>query len=355
MTDSAPFARTRREARLYLDLIPCECGHLGLEARGEPVRLEDGTPGRRYVGRCVGCQREREHVFRIPEISQDVSTLDEVVYGLGGRTSELLDPAQWLWAAQRYAAAVPPDADRLPEADRAASRAWLMAAVAAVGEVEKFVPEDADGVPPTAFWNAAGRAWYDREPYAFQVDRLADLRMGYERRLRAMRDEAPARMSGARAARVATENRMRQEWAAHHHIDDEDWVEGGASGGNRRSPTAEQRAELTGTLRAAAGQDPETGLPLDDPLAGLAAFRQLIGAIESRWAGDVPQRDLRIAMALSAYQGWLAADGISDDVWRGPLWNDQVWQVPSDAVPPAGGIWAMVRAARAAVAGVDSY
>ncbi|GAA2867312.1 hypothetical protein Acy02nite_10310 [Actinoplanes cyaneus] len=344
-------ARTRREAQLYLDLVSCECGGLGLRAWGEAVRFEDGTAGWRYAGRCEACGRDREFVFRGPAIAQDASGRDRVVYGLGERASELLDPAQWLWAAERYAAAVPAEIDSLPEKDRVTARGWLMAAVAAIGEVEKF--RGRDGIPPEAFWTGPGRAWYEREPYAFQTGRLAELRRGYERRLRAMRGEAPARMSGARAARVAGENRIRRAWAERYGIDDEEWVEGGATGADRRSPTAEQRAELTRALREAAGQDVVTGLSLADPLAGLAAFRQLIGEVESRWANDIAGRDLRIALARAACHTWLVAAGISDDGWRDELWNDRVWQVPRDAAPAAATVWEMVRAARAAVAGVD--
>ncbi|WIM97991.1 hypothetical protein ACTOB_001559 [Actinoplanes oblitus] len=348
---SRRLARTRLEAQLYLDLTPCECGHLGLESRAEPVRFEDGTPGCRYTGTCAACGRARADVFRVPEISQDVSSPDEVVYGLGGRTSELLDPAQWLWAAQRYAAAVPSTSDSAPEAERATARTWLMAAVAAVGETEKFLPEDADSVPATAFWTEGGRAFYQRDPQAFHEHRLADLRMGYERRLRAMRDEAPPRMSRARAAHVMTANRIQEEWAQRHGIDDEEWVEGGASGAQRRSPTPQQRAELTRLLRAAAGQDERTGLSLDDPVAGLAAFRQLIAEVEIGWAADVPERDRRRGAALSAYRAWLARGGWSDEAWRELLENDRVWQVPWEALPPAAEVWEMVRAARAAAAG----
>ncbi|MFI1988195.1 hypothetical protein [Actinoplanes sp. NPDC020271] len=345
-------ARTGREAQLYLDLVSCECGGLGLTARSEAVRFEDGTAGRRYAARCEACGRERELVFRVPAIAQDGPGRDRVVYGLGERASELLDPAQWLWVAERYAAAVPPEIDLLSDKDRITARGWLMAAVAAIGEVEKF--QGRDGIPPEAFWTGPGRAWYEREPYAFQTGRLTDLRRGYERRLRALRDEKPARMSRARIARVAGENRIRRAWAERYNIDDEEWVEGGATGVNRRSPTGEQKAELTRALREAAGQDVVTGLSLADPLAGLAAFRQLIGEVESRWAHDIAGRDLRIALARAACHGWLVAAGMSDDGWRDQLWNDQVWQAPRAAVPEAATVWEMVRTARAAVAGVDS-
>ncbi|BCJ45186.1 hypothetical protein GCM10010168_69870 [Actinoplanes ianthinogenes] len=344
-----PLARTRLEAQLYLEVTPCECGHLGLDARAEPVRFEDGTPGWRYAGVCAACGRDRVYVFRAPAVSQEVSTPDEVVYGLGG-TSELLDPAQWLWVAQRYAAAVPSNSDSVPEAERATVRSWLMAAVAAVGEIEKFVPDDGDSVPASAFRTRGGQAWYQRDPHAFRADSLDDLRMGYERRLRAMRAGAPPRMSRERAARVTSANRIQEQWVERHGIDDEEWVEGGASGPRRRSPSPAQRAELTRLLREAAGLDERTGLSLDDPVAGLAAFRQLIGEVESRWAGDVPQRDRRLGVALSAYRAWLAAAGLSDEAWRDLLLSDRVWEVPRVALPAADGVWEMVRAARAAVA-----
>ncbi|GIF04476.1 hypothetical protein [Actinoplanes siamensis] len=333
-----PLARTRQEAHLHIDLTPCECGDRRLVTAGEAVTLPDGTPGRRYAGRCPGCGRDRLFVFRVPEVPEDSAGAREIVYGRGTRPSELLDPGQWLWAAEQYADAVPANPGHLAGEPRATARTWLMAAVAALREAVKFIPDGADRVPAEAFRSAPGRDRYVREPAAFTRQRLVDLRLGVERRLRALRD-APAAPDPDAVRRQAAESRAVEAWARRHGL------ERAALGAG----TAEQNREIERELRALNGQDPETGLGRAGPRGGFAAFRQLISGLEAELAGDVPQRDLRIGLALAAYQAWLERHRIDDTAWRDRLWTGSVvWDLTDADLPPAGAVWEMVAAARAA-------
>ncbi|GAA4599544.1 hypothetical protein BJY16_003114 [Actinoplanes octamycinicus] len=347
-----PLARTRQEAHLFIDLTPCECGDRRLATAGEAITLPDGAPGRRYAGRCPGCGRDRLFVFRVPERAEDADDPAEIVYGRGDRTSELLDPGQWLWVAEQYADAVPGNPGYLTGEPRATARTWLTAAVAALREAEKFLPAGAERVPEQALRTAASRERYAREPHAFDRERLAALRSRFERRRGTLLDppapDEPARApdepaatttSPERIRRIVAENRAVEQWAQRHDLD--------AATPGAGSP--EQNREIERELRTMRGDDPETGLPLETPIGALAAFRQLIGDLEAEFAGRVAERDLRIGLALAAYQAWLARLRQDDDEWREQLWADEIWDVPQDVLPPAGSAWEMVRAARSAI------
>jgi hypothetical protein len=169
---TVPLARTSQEAHLCIDLTPCSCGETRFPRSGVLIDLPGGEPARRYSGECPGCGAEREFLFRLPAVPEDVTSDDEIVYGLGTRPSELIDPGQWLWAADRYAAAVPADPERLDGDARRLARTRLQAAVAALEEVAKFIPEDAGSVPASAFWTTPGRAEFARASGRFDRARL---------------------------------------------------------------------------------------------------------------------------------------------------------------------------------------
>ncbi len=151
-------ARSRDEARLFLDLTPCpDCGtvspdwnHSIEDAGGELVSS--------YAAVCPGCGAEREYLFGLPERE----TAGEFPAFGGPEPSELLDPGQWLHVADLFASDVPEDDPGLA----------LAIARAAVDEVVKFVPPGLDAVPPDAFWTEDGRRVHDAEPGRFRLDRL---------------------------------------------------------------------------------------------------------------------------------------------------------------------------------------
>jgi len=170
-----PFARTRDEAQLYLDLHPCErCGSIDVAWESALVSAE-GALARSYFGRCPGCGVEREVVFRLPDVRTQKNAADLVHFG-GPEPSELLDPGEWLWVADLSAANVPVDGGL-------AARRALAIAAAAMDEILKFVPPGADRVPAAAFWSERGLRLRDQEPGRFRRERLAIVRDSYRSQL----------------------------------------------------------------------------------------------------------------------------------------------------------------------------
>ncbi|WP_433165252.1 hypothetical protein [Kribbella sp. CA-247076] len=155
-----PVARTRDEARLYLDLTPCACGFVAVDWR-HATRLVDGELASCYDTTCPGCDAVREYSFGLPPRE---SGGDYPNFG-GAEPSQLLDAGRWLALADQLASRLPPD-------DPATRAEALSVAAAAVAEVIKFVPPGEEVVPVEAFWSAEGRRVYDAEPGRFRRGRL---------------------------------------------------------------------------------------------------------------------------------------------------------------------------------------
>ncbi|TQS43827.1 hypothetical protein [Cryptosporangium phraense] len=174
----APLARTSTEAHLFMDLRPCDCGETASSWSSSVIELGDDL-GSRYSGTCPSCGTEREFVFRLPD-DIVLPVVGQVVYG-DGAPSELLDPGEWLWVADRYAGAVPAQAAALDAEGRQEVRSRISAAIAAMDEVLAFVPAGADEVPAESFWSDLGRSVRDEEPGRFARDRLQVIRDTYQR------------------------------------------------------------------------------------------------------------------------------------------------------------------------------
>lgn len=173
---SPPLARTNAEAHLFMDLRPCEaCGHHGFSGDSAMV-LVDGELCSNYSGSCPRCGMHRAFTFRLPEEIR-LPLERDVVFG-GPEPSELLDAGEWLTVADL--AAGRPDAD---DED-------LALAAAAIDEVLKFVPDDADAVPEEALRTEDGRQVYAREPGRFRRNRLEAVAATYRRLVAELRGEA---------------------------------------------------------------------------------------------------------------------------------------------------------------------
>lgn len=171
-----PLARTSTEAHLYMDLRPCECGELSFPRESAVVEAGDDLASR-YSGMCPTCGLYREYLFRLPD--QVVLPRPGVVVFGDGTPSELLDPGEWLWVADRYAGASPADVSGLGFEDRRRARQQLASAAAAMDEVLAFVPADGDTVPVEEFRTELGRAVLAEEPGRFHRDRLEVVRDTY--------------------------------------------------------------------------------------------------------------------------------------------------------------------------------
>jgi hypothetical protein len=183
---AASLARTRDEAMLYLELHPCpRCGET--EAHWDnTLANDDGWPARRYHAACPSCGTQREYLFRLPDRPLVPSPDTHVLFG-GPEPSELLDAGEWLHVADVCArAAVPVGVDEYGRSRYdTEARESLEVAVAAMDEVLKFIPEDADEAPLSAFWTEAGQQVRAREPGRFERDRLLIVRSTYRNALSA--------------------------------------------------------------------------------------------------------------------------------------------------------------------------
>jgi hypothetical protein len=150
-----------------MELHPCACGETDFGAVSAVARVAD-TWISRYEGRCAECGRERAFEFRQPD---ELALPDEGEWAPGTRPSELLDAGEWLIVADAYASTESDPQDLSPER-RAQVRTDLLAAVAALDEVLKFLPGEADEAPASAFWSALGQAVRADEPGRFRRVRL---------------------------------------------------------------------------------------------------------------------------------------------------------------------------------------
>ena len=158
-----------------MDLHPCECGEADFERNSSVIEYE-GDLASRYVGVCSACGRPREFLFAIPaEVT--LPPPGSVIFGVD-IPSELLDPGEWLWVADRYARVAPAKTTPGTEAARVA-RQQVATAAAAMDEVLKFIPDGEDMVSYEALRTERGRSVYDEQPGRFYRDRLEVVRDTY--------------------------------------------------------------------------------------------------------------------------------------------------------------------------------
>ncbi len=160
-----------------MDLHPCDCGEVNFD-RASSVIEADGDLASRYAGICLGCSKLREFVFALP---QDITlpVPGTVVFG-DGSPSQLIDPGEWMFVADRYARVSPSSPTPGTEEARAA-RQQVATAAAAMDEVLAFVPEDGDMVPYETVRSERGRRLYDAEPGRFFADRITVVRDTYRK------------------------------------------------------------------------------------------------------------------------------------------------------------------------------
>ena len=171
--------RSHEEAHIYMDLHGCSCG--GSDARRDSaLRLRDEVWLVGYRCVCEWCGAERMFEFRQPETLRQPGDQE---WAVGSDPSELLDAGEWLMAADVYAGA-PAQPDGLSPQEVEEARAELGLAVAALGEVLKFVPAGAGEVPASALWSGQGIALHESTPWRFTRESL-EREQGVYRTIRA--------------------------------------------------------------------------------------------------------------------------------------------------------------------------
>lgn len=187
MASTLLLARTNAEAHIYMDMHPCDCGEGNFD-RASSVIDVSGDLASRYAGACRGCAKLREFIFALPE--KIIFPSPGLVSFGDGNPSELLDPGEWMWVADRYARVAPgrtaPGTDAAREA-----RHQVATAEAAMDEVLAFVPPGEDMVPYEALRTDRGRAVYDKQPGRFYRGRIEVVRDTYRKIVAELDTETP--------------------------------------------------------------------------------------------------------------------------------------------------------------------
>jgi hypothetical protein len=253
-------ARSGRECRLYIELHPHDCGESNFPVNSVLERTDRGLIAK-YAGKCPRCGRERAWEFVLDE---ELPT--PTAYG-GASSSRILDPGEFLYAADRDAKLAPDTLKGLTIEAAVAAKVRLEDARAAIDEVLKFIPADRPSVPSSALHSNLGREMYLKEPGRFERARLEAVgevyRKGVEQYAREI-DEmkygtARAEMS-ARAEQTAKaildeldapEDPQRAAEIAAKETEDAALLEVFYVKTGQRSPTAKTRAEMQFAARLA--------------------------------------------------------------------------------------------------------
>ncbi|MBT8225598.1 MAG: hypothetical protein KJO75_08895 [Dactylosporangium sp.] len=175
-------SRSAEERQLYMDLQPCGgCGAEGFEWTDHYSADLDGQLISAFSGACPRCDTTREFEF--------VVSGDEPpppAFG-GPEPSQIIDPGQFLALARNLAQLVPGDPANCPPDAVVDATDAISAAVAAMDEVLKFVPDGADAVPSETLTSDRGKAVYAADPGQFRRMRLEAVTGGYRKVLLAYR------------------------------------------------------------------------------------------------------------------------------------------------------------------------
>jgi hypothetical protein len=159
-------ARSLAEARLFMELDPCSsCRQTGF---AEPSRIvERGDQLAVAVrGYCPACGADRAYEIMLGE-----ERVPPHAFG-NATPSTLIDAGGWMALANERSARVPATLTGLDAAARERARADLALAIAAIGEIGKFIPAGAESVPRDGFFTATGRRAMLADPRQFTRLRL---------------------------------------------------------------------------------------------------------------------------------------------------------------------------------------
>lgn len=167
------YARSIREARLYLQLHLCSCDYPILDQVDHWLEKRDGVFVAVYEGQCGRCSGSGRYEF-------ELETRERARYpAIGGSTSSrIIDPGEFLWLSERGASEVPVDVTGLSKEELRVARYLMQRAVVMLEEVLKFIPEGADEVPESAFFSDLGRSLREESPERFHREEI-NTRLAY--------------------------------------------------------------------------------------------------------------------------------------------------------------------------------
>lgn len=154
-------ARSAQEAHLYMDLHACVCGATQF-AREHRLEDREGVLVSVYEGVCPQCGRTRSYAFTI---SGDRPPAPPA-FG-GPEPSQIIDPGEFLWVSDRMSTESGLRLLNTPAAEHREIRPAAAYGTAALEEVAKFLPEDADRIPEDRFTSERGREMYAKDPSRF--------------------------------------------------------------------------------------------------------------------------------------------------------------------------------------------
>lgn len=153
-------ARSAQEAHLYMDLHACVCGAAELD-RQQRLEDRDGTLISVYQGSCRQCGRLRTFEFTIPDDQPPPPAFG------GPKPSHIIDPGEFLWVVDQVSTESGLRLLSAPLTEHREIGAATAYAIAALEEVEKFLPKDADRIPENRFTSQRGRELYAKDPTRF--------------------------------------------------------------------------------------------------------------------------------------------------------------------------------------------
>ena len=176
------FARSAEEADLYVDL---EC-----EAAGEvpKTRKRKKTERRRqtFWSYQIRCQSGKllEFDFELDGLPEPKRGLRRKVEYGGAEPSRLIDAGVWMMVADRFADLAPKSLAGLAEKRRREAASNLEIAIAAVGEILKFIPAGADRLSSTTLTSSRGKTYFNKDVRRFTRAAVEELRSELEARMR---------------------------------------------------------------------------------------------------------------------------------------------------------------------------
>lgn len=165
-------ARSFDEARLYMELRPCDCGETQLDSESSSGS-SGGERVRTYTGICPRCGRRRSFSFSMPAEMPPLHV--DIQYGPDQEPSRLIDAGEWLVVSDAFSdnARLVLSADQLSGDDLTTAHYLLLSAIAATEEVMKFIPDGADEVPAAAFWTEHGQSIRRAARERFRAEELS--------------------------------------------------------------------------------------------------------------------------------------------------------------------------------------